>query len=207
MPNLGYNQRILLWGLPNFLELQQLMFYCILLTNFRRFGTFGVLCPAIFSNTSPEFPKNFWILHFHYFVQKLVQNHYIDHKLAKSSLKTPKTVYFFSETSIFHNFLCFWCQKFRVYVPNIPDLLELAPNPQARVSPPNYTLVIALHEHDNAVGASIREGGIRTTSIPTTKASISRLSICILNSKHFKTLTNTRFFWWPNRWAIEMCRW
>ena len=106
------------------------MFYCIFK---KEFSKFGVLSPQFFfekiSKISEKFPEilstfSKWIKTF-IFVPKLVQNHYIDQNLAKSSLKTPKTVYFFSETTIFHNFLCFWCRKFRVYVPKIPDLLQL----------------------------------------------------------------------------------
>ena len=79
------------------------LFIAFLRKNRRKFSKFGVLCLAIyfekisqnFSNISWDFFNFFKIEKTIIFAPKIVQNHYINHKLAKISLKTPKISQFY----------------------------------------------------------------------------------------------------------------
>ena len=78
------------------------LFIAFLLTNFRKFSKFGVLCPAIFfkkfSKISPKFSEIFSTFSKSkkpiIFAPKIVQNRYINQNVAKFSLKTPKIANF-----------------------------------------------------------------------------------------------------------------
>merc|ERR1711989_70498 len=88
-------------------------FIAFLLTNFRKFSKFGVLCPAIFFEKFPKISKNFPEIFSTFskskkktiiYVTKLVQNDYIDQNSVKFSLKTPKNGQFFLKNLDFSKF-------------------------------------------------------------------------------------------------------
>ena len=122
------------------------LFIAFLLTNFRKFSKFGVLCPAIFFE---KFPENF--LKFSqlfqnrkrnfYFYTKIVHNHYINQNFAKFSLKTPKKSRFFPKNpKFFKIFGAFGAENLEFYVPKILNFLEKESPPWAG-GPPQISLL------------------------------------------------------------------
>ena len=109
------------------------LFIAFLLTNFRKFSKFGVLCPAIFFEKFPKISKNFPEIFSTFskskktiiFAPKTVQNHNINQNLAKFSLKTPTNRRFLLKNSIVLKFSApsarkiwgFMSQKFGVLCP------------------------------------------------------------------------------------------
>merc|ERR1712163_8891 len=82
------------------------LFIAFLLTNFRKFSKFGVLCPAIFFEKFPKISRKFPEIFSTFskskktitFAPKIVQNHYINQNLAKFPRKTPKIADFSLKT-------------------------------------------------------------------------------------------------------------
>ena len=115
------------------------MFYC----SFKKeFSKFGVLSPQFFfekiSKISEKFPEILSTfsksIKTYIFVQKLVQNHYIDQNLAKFSHKTPKNGQFFLKIPYFSKFSAPSAPKIWSFIPpKIPIFLELGSPPWARV--------------------------------------------------------------------------
>ena len=107
------------------------LFIAFLLTNFRKFSKFGVLCPAIFFEKFPKIFRKFPEIFSTFskskktaiFTTKIVHNHYINQNLAKFSLKTPKNSQFFTKTLNFSKFSApsapkiwsFMSQKYRIF--------------------------------------------------------------------------------------------
>ena len=113
-------------------------FIAFLLTNFRNFSKFGVLCPAFFFRKIPQnfqkFPEIFSTFSKSkktiVLVTKLVQNGYIDQHSVKFSHKTPKNVQFLLKTLNFSKFSApsapkiwsFMSQKSRFFGVRVPSL-------------------------------------------------------------------------------------
>ena len=109
------------------------LFIAFLLTNFRKFSKFGVLCPAIFFEKFPKISRKFPEIFSTFskskktaiFTPKIVHNHYINQNLAKFSLKTPKNSRFSLKILDFSKFSApsapkiwsFMSQKFGVLCP------------------------------------------------------------------------------------------
>ena len=120
-------------------------FIAFLLTNFRKFSKFGVLCPAIFFEKFPKISRKFPEIFSTFskskktitFAPKIVQNHYINQNLAKFSLKTPKNGRFFLKTpKFFKIFGAFGAENVEFYVPKMWSFMSQRVPPLSR-GPPN----------------------------------------------------------------------
>ena len=125
------------------------LFIAFLLTNFRKFSKFGVLCPAIFFEKFPKISRKFPEIFSTFskskktaiFTPKIVHNHYINQNFAKFSLKTPKNSRFFPKNpKFFKIFGAFGAENLEFYVPKILNFLEKGSPPWAGGPPPkkNY---------------------------------------------------------------------
>ena len=126
----------------SFMSPHKVLFIAFLLTNFRKFSKFGVLCPAFFFEKFPKISKKFPEIFSTFskskktiiFVTKLVQNDYIDENLVKFSHKTPKNGQFFLKTPNFSKFSApsapkiwsFMSQKTRFFGVRVPPNSSLS---------------------------------------------------------------------------------
>ena len=137
---------------PKFLEFygppHKVRFIAFLLTNFRKFSKFGVLCPAIFFEKFPKISKRFPEIFSTFskskktiiIVTKLVQNDYVDQNLAKFSNKTKKRPFFPKNYQFFKTFVAFDAENLEYDVPKT-RFFRVRVSPLG-LGPPNLSLIV-----------------------------------------------------------------